>query len=396
MIVSALERRETATEWVLSARVDSEAAPQQREEVWFRWPREIGSPATSPATGGDPLLPAFFAPAMALHEDLHIDDDVSPELVEAATQRIESLQLHDFERVRAAKLHCQPPPTAAAVSATDRPSRTACFFSGGLDSWHSAVRRRTELETLLFIQGFEYRPDNAIRSRVGREHVRRCAEFLDVELLTVTTNLRPLAIRVTKDRLHTAGRPFVGFGTHVYLGAYLVAIALTARHLFSNVIVPCGTSGSSTARERSSPVMEPNWSTSAMAFESDGSFTNRVEKMRYLAGECPEALDLLRVCVAQRGADLNCGRCGKSVRMLAELRVAGVSHLSSVFAQPLDLADIRPGICIRNEHWAVVGRAAAQEGDRKLASTIRRFLRGSPAWRRPLGRLKRRLLSRGA
>ena len=72
----------------------------------------------------------------------------------------------------------------------------------------------------------------------------------------------------------------------------------------------------------SHPALDPLWSTEAVEVVHDGAETRRVDKVAALAAS-PLALRYLRVCWENRGGAYNCGRCGKCMRTMVDLDLAG-------------------------------------------------------------------------
>lgn len=115
--------------------------------LWYRVPR------SSPVSGAaDPFVAAALLPAMLRGEALEIDPglSVSPKLVE---------NLRSLQEI----YHCWNPvfrivPIEAATAAAGVPLHDGAlsFFSGGVDSTYTFLKRQSELTHLAFIQGFDF------------------------------------------------------------------------------------------------------------------------------------------------------------------------------------------------------------------------------------------------
>ena len=391
MIVSDLAIREHGDGYELSADVTYERQPSESHRVWFRWPAELGAPRAS----GDAFLAGLFVPAMAVDEDLTIEAPVSPQLLEAAHERIQPILRCWYPRLDATVIR----PASTQTLPPAEPERTAALFSGGVDSWYSVAKHRESLDALVTIHGFEISIENEARWRVAVSHMRSSTATLGVPLIEMQSNLSAIGSRVARKRLSDRGTPFVNLDTRAYLGSYLVAIGQALQHRFPRFLIQASTPYEWTEPYGTHPFMEPNWSTDTLEIIFDGCEASRIDKIRYLAAEWPEAVRTVRVCVDKVGDDLNCGACVKCVRTMAELRAAGATDLCESFEVPLDLEAIRRGLFPRNRFWADLGREATIAGDRELAAAVAVFMDEKFYWRRFVdnaGRHAARLLRRGA
>ncbi|MGE3621124.1 MAG: hypothetical protein AB7L84_11750 [Acidimicrobiia bacterium] len=210
----------------------------------------------------------------------------------------------------------RPAPASRAAVVDPRGPRpvarpAACFFTGGVDSFHSVLRHRDDLDALVFVHGFDLSDDlDAPLNRMVGERVRVAADALGLPLIEVGSDLPAF------------GRAF-GLSWDDYHGAALAAVALLLAPRFATFHVPATTTYAELYPLGSHPLTDPLWSTEDVEIVHDGADVTRVDKLRALA-EHPVARQHLRVCFENRDGRYNCGRCEKCVRTGVAVRIAGV------------------------------------------------------------------------
>jgi hypothetical protein len=317
----------------------------------------FSGPDDALADGADSLLAGALLPAMRLDAPLRTAAPVSGALLDNTT-RIQAVVaawdagLHPIE-VRA-------PRRAPAPS---RSTGEAAFFSGGIDSFHTALRHADRLSGLIFLHGFDIPLQERARREGAAGTVRLAAAELGLPLVEVATDLRPVA------------RPYVTWQR--YHGAVLASVALLLTPRFGVVHVPGSLSYDTWFPHGSHPLLDPFWSTEQVELRYDGFDANRWEKTRAVAGS-EVALRRLRVCSRDERGDRNCGRCEKCLRTMVSLRLLGALDRSDRFPGTLDLelvgrvASLGGGT---RAFWEQNLAAAEQSGDAALAWTLRAALR---------------------
>jgi hypothetical protein len=139
MRIAAREVRRDGTSVEVSAAVDG-------FRLWYRVPASVRA-----AESADPFVAAALLPAMLQGEELAVDPalTVSPKLVEnlAALQEIHHSWNPVFKII---------PIRAATRAAEPLAAGALSFFSGGVDSLYTFLKKRDELTHLVFIQGFDF------------------------------------------------------------------------------------------------------------------------------------------------------------------------------------------------------------------------------------------------
>ena len=211
-----------------------------------------------------------------------------------------------------------------------RPARgRACFFTGGVDSFFSALRHLESLDALVFVHGFDVPlvelPD--LRAAVT-SGVRAAASELGVALVEVETNLH--------DFSDAMGSPW---GT-TYHGVALGAVAHLLAPTFGEVLVGGTHTYSDLFPWGSHPLSDPLLSSDRVRLVHDGGDADRVQKTVAVA-ESEVALRHLRVCWENRDGNYNCGRCRKCIRTQIALRIAGRLEACETLPDEIDLEEVR-------------------------------------------------------
>jgi len=267
------------------------------------------------------VLAAALLPAMRTGRDLVIDGVVSARLL-AAVATVQDVFVTWDRALRPRDPWYRRIPVSAAAT-TDDPGPTgrgtAAFFTGGVDSFFTAVRHRSDLDALVYVHGFDVAADSPIRSEVTRR-LADAADGLGLPLVTVETDLRRLS--------EATGVPWLD-----HHGAALAAVAHLLSDRFDRMLVPATHTYRHLEGLGSHPLIDPLWSTERLRIEHDGADATRVDKLRTLADE-PAARAHLRVCWENRDGAYNCGRCEKCVRTGVAVRLAGAEGRFATIAAP--------------------------------------------------------------
>lgn len=187
------------------------------------------------------------------------------------------------------------------------------FFSGGIDSLFSFIRRDIWLNTsseltLIAIHGFDIpldKPDEFEKVAALAEDV---ASQVDASVLTIRTNLREFdAYRRTWGNL-SHGAALAGVG-HLFSGK------------FSQLIIGSTYDVAHLAPWGSHQITDPMFSSRNMEIVHDGAGFSRIEKTKEVFRN-PNLGARVRVCWERAGA-FNCSRCVKCLRTMATIDVMG-------------------------------------------------------------------------
>lgn len=264
------------------------------------------------------FIAAGLLPAMARGGAMHVGAPVSQQFLEGleTVQDIYTSWWPELKRVRI--------DGASATQRSPSPeSQVASFFSGGVDSFYTLLKHREEIDTLIFVHGFDVALEDAdLRNRVS-QRLREAADAFGKRLIEVETNLRTLT---------DSHRPASGWErAH---GAALASVALLLAPEFRRVYVPATHTYRDLFPWGSHPLLDTCWSTEALALFHDGCEATRVQKCEWIT-DSDAALQSLRVCWRNPGGSYNCGECEKCQRTMINLLAAGGHRRCPTFDRSL-------------------------------------------------------------
>jgi hypothetical protein len=267
------------------------------------------------AARADAFVPALLVPAMLAGEPLESDLPVSPRLLRQVG-RVQAIL--SAWRAELRPIAVRMPEAATALAPAPE---VGCFFSGGVDSFYSALKSlngRTPphpVTHFIFMKGFDALLGKKDTLDASEAHVRRIAERLGVAVIVGETNVR--------DHMRS-------LWPEAYQGAALGAAGLALGGMLGRVLIPSTLPYARMGKPWGShPMLDECWSTESVEFLHDGSEATRFEKIERVAEWDREALEELRVCLKVSGAPQNCGRCPKCVRTITMLALAGQTGLRS-------------------------------------------------------------------
>lgn len=278
--------------------------------------------ATPLDSGPEAALVAGLLPAMRRGEDLHLDAPVSPRLLEGVAKVQEVFTTWDrtihLDELWYRRIEVTAPGTRPAAAEVGR--GTACFFTGGVDSFHTVIRNRHRLDALIFVHGFDVDLGDRRLREVVSARLRSAADELGLPLVEVEANLQEFGLAS-------------GVSWGEYHGAALATVALLLSPRFERVLVPATHTYGHLEGLGSHPLLDPLWSTEAVEIVHDGADADRIQKLALLADE-PVARAHLRVCWSNPGGAYNCGTCEKCVRTSVAARIAGVEDRFPTLTPP--------------------------------------------------------------
>jgi hypothetical protein len=286
------------------------------QDIWFR----SDLPQSQVADGVEPFLSVCLLPAMRTGRNLKTDAPVSPLFMDH--QRLIQNQFRAWDSTLQV-IEVQAPLRALDVASEGRP--TATFFSGGVDSFHTTLTHRAEIDDLIFVHGFDISIENSQLYRMAYERILRVADTLGKTLVRVETNLRAFT-----DALSEWGR--------YQHGPALGAVAQWLASRYRRIFIP----GENFPDEPSAwfrgsqPRTDPFFSTERVTVVHDGYLPTRNRKIRAMIDE-PCVRESLRVCWENPGGAYNCGRCSKCLRNMAVIRACGCLDRFITFPPELDL-----------------------------------------------------------
>jgi hypothetical protein len=293
------------------------------EVIWFDLPAALES-QLSPS--GNPWLVALLPLAVSLQEPLRLTVPVDPFLLEGCRAVLDVWKAWDPGRE---PVSIEVP--AAAAEAPPGSGGTGLFFSGGVDSFYSLLRRngpgadntRPPVTDLILIHGADIPLANAEAFNRLRPRMAEVAGQLGVELVDIATNAR-------ETRWGRANWPMLSHA------ALLIAAGLVLEPRFARLLIASSAPYGQLEPYGSHPITDPLFTTSRTRVIHDGADTDRPEKITYI-GSHPAVLQHLRVCWIGRN-DTNCGRCPKCLNAMMGLELAGTLAKCQTLPRSIDPA----------------------------------------------------------
>ncbi len=283
-------------------------------DVWFESPDVVLRPSV------EAFVAAFLIPSLGLRRRLDVSVHACPDFVANTRQVVELV--HQWWRYP--KLYPVYPSTIGSTAGS-RPPRSALFFTGGVDSFHSLLALGRHIDDLVFVHGFDVQLTDTARADACERMLRDVTGSTGQRVIRVRTNLRQHPVLAS---LHW-GR------TH---GGALAAVG----HLLSGHVTSVLVSSSNPLGHQpgwgSHWALDHHWSSGALRVEHVGAECSRNQKLSAIARH-PLVRKHLRVCWENRDAKLNCGRCEKCLRTQLGLLALGEISGSMVFDQRVPLAD---------------------------------------------------------
>lgn len=215
------------------------------------------------------------------------------------------------------------------------PRRTACFFSGGIDSLATIRANRLNfplehpgsIKDALILYGQNIESDNRPESfQESFNALSKVAQDAEITLIPVYTNVRYLdeSPEFFVRQFHGA---ILGAASHVF------AQRLTCVLISASDDIP----GLSLLNERnlkplgSHPLLDTNYSSSDLRIKHEGLRFSRLDKTELVAG-WDVGLQNIRVCQPNWPGE-NCGKCEKCVRTMLALLALGVLDQTEAFSK---------------------------------------------------------------
>ncbi|AHG88414.1 hypothetical protein J421_0877 [Gemmatirosa kalamazoonensis] len=346
------------------------------EELWLEVP---DAHAAALATAGDPFL-AWLAPLAAVRgEPLRLDAETDRALLDNVR---EVLRVWRSWYPQLGDVALDAPPRPCAPGAP----RTASFFTGGVDSFFTALRHAAgdgtptsvRIDDLVFVHGFDIPLANDAGFARAAASLERAADAMGKHLVLAATNLRETRFAATDWSKLSHGAALAG-----------VAHALGAR--YGTVLIGSSAGYRDLRFWGSHPLTDPLFTSSRVRVVHDGPAFMRVEKTEYVA-RSPIALRHLRVCYQSPTGD-NCGRCNGCYRTMLALEALGALDACATFDRAwLDLDQAGRIYCRRDfdvRQFGYVRDLARRCGRPDIEAAMDRSLRDSEKLTRGLARWKR-------
>lgn len=335
---------------------DARGGPPE-ETYWFEVPDAFGGDLSRT---GNPWLAMLLPVAVVSGERLVL------------SRPVDALSLDNAHDLMLLWRYLHPDDPAVAIEAdreatATRPagSRAAAFFSGGVDSFHTALRpRAAPLDDLLLVLGsFDMVGGDAASFARIEARMRRAADRLGQTLVPVTTN----QMRTSRASVSLALR-----AAHSLLAS--TALAIEGR--YARVLFSSWTDQRWNARDGDYTLLAQLLSTSRTRFENEGASLSRVAKIVDIAGS-DVVREALRVCY-ESGHEDNCMACAKCMRTAVALEaVGGLDRWPTFGGKPLPARRVRRTTIaseVERYYWQELPALCRERGREDLARAAERVL----------------------
>lgn len=296
------------------------------EWYWFDVPAALGEALSR---DGTPWLAALLPLAVTLKEPLRVSLPVDSRLLRQAREMMEIWRSW-YPALSVVPIEAEARAQVATMQAAESRSagRTGAFFSGGVDSFFTALRPRDDMgpriDELVSVWGFDVPLEHADAIARLRQRFSSVAQELGLGFTDVGTNLR--STRWSQSDWASLAH-----------GCALGAVALALESRYANVMVAATGGYRDLHPWGSHPLTDPLLSTALTSIIHDGAAFTRTGKTRLLATSAA-AMRELRVCWRSR-TDVNCESCSKCYRTMLILELLGALPRCATFAS--DSVDLR-------------------------------------------------------
>ncbi len=314
--------------------------------LWYRFPAVLEDHVS--VESGNLFLAALLLPAMKSGEELHIPMPVSPRLLRSADtiQDIYHTWNNQLAKIKVASpLAVDQDPQAA------KGSENGMFFSSGVDSFYTLFKNLScqpenedTIKHLLVVHGFDIFTWNTSLYDQLLANCERVGSATGANVHPIATNIRDLM----EEYVHW------GYFGH---GACLASVGLALGPLFKQIYIASSYTYADLFPWGSHPLLDPLWSTENSSFIHDGCEATRAEKTRIIA-DFPLAMENLRVCFNVTSGAINCGRCGKCVKTMLRLYIAGALDKIETLPNAIDISTVET-LTVKGDHDAKILTAIA-------------------------------------
>lgn len=338
-------------------RYDEPRGGRAEEVYWFDYPDAF---AEELSTSGNPWLAMLLPVAVVSNEPLVLTRPVDARLLDNARETMHVWKRWFRDPVIRVEADVEHPDPAVPPG-----TRTACFFSGGVDSFFAALLpRASQVDDLILMLGtFDLMDADAAALDRVRARMQRAADGLGKTLVPVTTNQMRTRLAAT-DPVNRSGF------------AFLAPAALALERRYARVLMAASIDQRWKSAIRDDPLMTQFISTARTRFEDDGNPYSRVEKLALIASS-RAAREALRVCFESQRED-NCMHCAKCFRTaIACEALGGLEHWPTFGGAPLSVARARRTTiahAIERYYWQELPAFCREQGREDLARAAERVL----------------------
>lgn len=282
------------------------------ETIWFDVPEQFAPDLSS---SGNPWLCCLLTTALELREPLRLELPVDKELYQNLLEMVRIWKEWTWWNDRSLLIDAE----IRDFQSVAQQKRTCVFFSGGVDSFFTALSHSREssdpADELMFVNGFDISIGRTAVFWSIRNRLEKAAGDLGFDYVDVATNLRSTALRrVGWSRSH---------------GTFLASVGHALEKRYSRLLISSQFDPDALQLWGGHPLTTPRFSSTTLRFEEDGTNVNRFQKTEAIS-RSNVALSNLTVCQDLQ-SDMNCSVCSKCLRTLVTMDMLGVREKATTF-----------------------------------------------------------------
>lgn len=272
------------------------------------------------ASDASAFLAAMLPIAMHTKEAVHVDGSVSERFMNqmATIMKIVTGWNHGFHPVQI-RAKTTTPDTKKGI-------HTGSFFSGGADSYYTYIKHQKQIDSLIFVHGFDIKLSDTDLYALVEKNIRKIAQEKHLSVVNVRTNIREIYDQFLDwDLAH---------------GFAVGSISLWVRNGFHSIYVSCGLPSKNNSHHSMTPDLDPLWSGEHMKVIHYGCHADKLLKLKELS-RVPLVMETLRVCWVNKKNAYNCCSCEKCYRNMLGLYVCGSLKKSKTFQHDINLEGLK-------------------------------------------------------
>jgi hypothetical protein len=282
------------------------------EPLWFSSENTKLTPAT------EVFASALLIPAFLKGEDIEFDQALDEKWLENS-KIIQStiMKWWGLPKINVLADSCKK-------ETSNGETKTAQFFTGGVDSYYELISNKTKPDYLVYVLGFDIKLSDLLRFNEYQHGLNKTASYYNCTPIIVKTNYRTHHFLRDTPWKYTHGGALAAVGHSLSLSA-------------SNIVIPSSYSYQSAVPWGSHWALDPLWSSNNLQIEHADASKNRFGKLGIIADH-DLVKKYLRVCWENQSPTGNCSRCEKCVRNMIMLEYLGELSTNKSFDLSIPLS----------------------------------------------------------
>jgi len=201
-------------------------------------------------------------------------------------------------------------------------------FTLGVDSFYTLIKEYDQIDTLLYIDGFDIDIQKKQLFNVVKNKLIEAGNDYNKKIIFSETNLRNIFNKI-KDK--------TGFAWGKYFhGPAIFCVFYGLINNYKSLYIPSSVASSEKQLWGTAWHIDNFYSSSNFNIIHNGD-VNRVEKIKFLIENDNKFLDHLRVCFLNPKDAYNCSRCEKCLRTMIPIKEYGKASLAKTFDFNIDI-----------------------------------------------------------